>query len=131
MTHALPVILPDPGHNPSAARPSGQKAPLQPEEVWAIRIRLQLAGRTRDRHALPLKQLNLAQLGDDLFRLVSLSSHCLALLKTGQIHPKGRTTSMGAIHAAAFSDNISHAHGNAEINLLVVSCPGIVLREIS
>ena len=26
----------------------GQKAPLKPREIWAIRIRLQLAGKTRD-----------------------------------------------------------------------------------
>ena len=27
---------------------SGQKAPLEPREIWAIRIRLQLAGKVRD-----------------------------------------------------------------------------------
>ncbi len=29
-------------------KPTGQKPPLQPKEVWAIRVRLQIAGRGRD-----------------------------------------------------------------------------------
>ncbi len=48
MTCALPMIVPQPINNRRNWKPSGQKAPLQPKEVWAIRVRLQLAGRIRD-----------------------------------------------------------------------------------
>ena len=48
MTCALPMIVPQPINNRRNRKPSGQKAPLQPKEVWAIRVRLQLAGRIRD-----------------------------------------------------------------------------------
>ena len=48
MTSALPMIGPRAIKNPRTGKPSGQKAPLQPKEVWAIRVRLQLAGRIRD-----------------------------------------------------------------------------------
>ncbi len=47
MTSALPMIVPQPTHTRSG-RPTGQKPPLQPKEVWAIRVRLQIAGRSRD-----------------------------------------------------------------------------------
>jgi len=48
MTIALPMILPEPANDRRSRKPSGQKAPLQPKEVWAIRVRLQLAKRVRD-----------------------------------------------------------------------------------
>ena len=48
MTSTLPMIVPQPVDNRRAGKPSGQKAPLQPKEVWAIRVRLQLARRVRD-----------------------------------------------------------------------------------
>ena len=48
MTSALPMIVPRAINYPQTGKPSGQKVPLQPKEVWAIRIRLQLAGRVRD-----------------------------------------------------------------------------------
>lgn len=48
MTHALPMIVPQPANNRPKRAPSGQKAPLQPKEVWAIRVRLQMAQRVRD-----------------------------------------------------------------------------------
>jgi len=48
MTHALPMILPQVTNKQRTAKPSGQKAPLQPKEVWAIRVRLQMAQRVRD-----------------------------------------------------------------------------------
>jgi integrase len=42
------MIVPQPITNHRNGKPSGQKAPLQPKEVWAIRVRLQLAERVRD-----------------------------------------------------------------------------------
>ena len=48
MTRALPMILPNVTNGRRSAQPSGQKAPLQPKEVWAIRVRLQMAQRVRD-----------------------------------------------------------------------------------
>ena len=48
MTSALPMIVPQPTRGRNTGRPTGQKPPLQPKEVWAIRIRLQIAGRGRD-----------------------------------------------------------------------------------
>ncbi len=48
MTSALPMIVPQPTHSWRTGRPTGQKPPLQPKEVWAIRVRLQIAGRGRD-----------------------------------------------------------------------------------
>ena len=48
MTRTLPMIIPQPTANSGATKPTGQKAPLQPKEVWAIRVRLQLAQRIRD-----------------------------------------------------------------------------------
>ncbi len=48
MTCALPMIVPQPINNRRNRKPSGQKAPLQPKEVWAIRVRLQMAKRVRD-----------------------------------------------------------------------------------
>jgi integrase len=40
-----PPDAPEPG---SKARLTGQKPPLKPREVWAIRVRLQIAGKPRD-----------------------------------------------------------------------------------
>jgi len=48
MTHALSMILPQITSKRRTVKPSGQKAPLQPKEVWAIRVRLQMAQRVRD-----------------------------------------------------------------------------------
>ena len=48
MTSALPMIVPQPTHTRRTGKPTGQKPPLQPKEVWAIRVRLQIAGRSRD-----------------------------------------------------------------------------------
>ena len=48
MTSTLPIIRPQFGNNRRIVKPVGQKAPLQPKEVWAIRVRLQLAKRIRD-----------------------------------------------------------------------------------
>ncbi len=48
MTSALPMIVPQPTHTRRTGRPTGQKPPLQPKEVWAIRVRLQIARRGRD-----------------------------------------------------------------------------------
>jgi len=42
------MIVPQPTHSRRTGRPTGQKSPLQPKEVWAIRVRLQIAGRGRD-----------------------------------------------------------------------------------
>ncbi|NIP89661.1 MAG: integrase, partial [Gammaproteobacteria bacterium] len=42
------MIVPQPTDNRAKSVPSGQKAPLQPKEVWAIRVRLQMARRIRD-----------------------------------------------------------------------------------
>ena len=44
-------FLPKPPHAPesgSKVRLTGQKPPLKPREVWAIRVRLQIAGKRRD-----------------------------------------------------------------------------------
>ena len=48
MTRTLPMIVPQPRNHRRNGKPIGQKAPLQPKEVWAIRVRLQLARRGRD-----------------------------------------------------------------------------------
>ena len=48
MTSPLPIIRPQFGNIRRISKPIGQKAPLQPKEVWAIRVRLQLAKRVRD-----------------------------------------------------------------------------------
>jgi integrase len=48
MTRTLPMIIPQPTVDRRTTKPTGQKAPLQPKEVWAIRVRLQLAQRIRD-----------------------------------------------------------------------------------
>jgi integrase len=42
------MIVPQLTHSRRTGRPTGQKPPLQPKEVWAIRVRLQIAGRSRD-----------------------------------------------------------------------------------
>ena len=45
------LFLPKPPDAPesgSMARLTGQKPPLKPREVWAIRVRLQIAGKPRD-----------------------------------------------------------------------------------
>jgi integrase len=42
------MIVPQKTKDRAKRAPSGQKAPLQPKEVWAIRVRLQLAKRARD-----------------------------------------------------------------------------------
>jgi len=52
------LLLPDEPRHPAPHHPrrlSGQKPPLKPKEVWAIRIRLQIQGKPRD-----LALLNLA-----------------------------------------------------------------------
>jgi len=48
MTSTLPMIVAQPANSRRTGKRSGQKAPLQPKEVWAVRVRLQLAKRTRD-----------------------------------------------------------------------------------
>jgi hypothetical protein len=51
---SLEELVMHPNHSPSGREPwnqgkiVGQKAPLKLKEMWAIRIRLQLAKRTRD-----------------------------------------------------------------------------------
>lgn len=47
----------------------GQKRPLKPKHVWAIRVRMELAENHRD------QDLNLTQLRDNLFGLWSLVGH--------------------------------------------------------
>jgi integrase len=42
------MIVPQPINNRRVGKPSGQKAPLKPKDVWAVRVRLQLAERVRD-----------------------------------------------------------------------------------
>ena len=43
------LLLPVSGHNPwNKGQLIGQKRPLKPKDVWAIRIRLELSGRPRD-----------------------------------------------------------------------------------
>ncbi len=45
------LLLPDEPRHPAPHHPrrlSGQKPPLKPKEVWAIRVRLQLQGKRRD-----------------------------------------------------------------------------------
>jgi len=45
------LLLPDEPRHPASHQPrrlSGQKPPLKPKEVWAIRIRLQIQGKPRD-----------------------------------------------------------------------------------
>ena len=44
-------LLPDPPQEPSSGhkgRLIGQKPPLKPRDVWAIRVRLQIEGKRRD-----------------------------------------------------------------------------------
>lgn len=51
MEATMPTSPTDLGHNRLAwnkGRLLGQKRPLRPKDVWAIRIRLQLEGRKRD-----------------------------------------------------------------------------------
>ncbi len=48
MTSALPMIVPQLTHSRRTGKPTGQKPPLQPKEVWAIRVRLHIAVRGRD-----------------------------------------------------------------------------------
>ena len=71
----MPTSPTDLGHNRLAwnkGRLLGQKRPLRPKDVWAIRIRLQLEGRKRD-----LAMFNLAidskLRGCDLVRLQTIN----------------------------------------------------------
>ena len=48
MAQALPMIVAQSISRRRTRPPSGQKAPLQPKEVWAIPVRLQVARRMRD-----------------------------------------------------------------------------------
>jgi len=48
MAIALPMIVLQSANERQHREPSGQKPPLQPKEVWAIRVRLQMANRIRD-----------------------------------------------------------------------------------
>jgi hypothetical protein len=48
-------------------RLSGQKPPLEPKEIWSLRIRLQLAGRLRDLALFDLA-IDSKLRGCDLFR---------------------------------------------------------------
>ena len=44
-------LLPEPAQSPASGpktRLTGQKPPLKPREVWAIRVRLQIAGKRHD-----------------------------------------------------------------------------------
>ena len=43
-TSIIPLIP----KSPSARHPTGQKPPLKPKEVWAIRIRLQIEDKVRE-----------------------------------------------------------------------------------
>jgi integrase len=79
MEATMPTSPTDLGHNRLAwnkGRLLGQKRPLRPKDVWAIRIRLQLEGRKRD-----LAMFNLAidskLRGCDLVRLQTIDI-CLA-----------------------------------------------------
>jgi hypothetical protein len=77
---ALPLKLP-------LAKLVGQKPPLKPQEIWTIRIHLELQGKTRD-----LALFNLAidrkLLGCDLVRLkVSDIAHARAVQPRAADHP--------------------------------------------
>jgi len=48
MEHSVALIQSGPGEPWNKGKLVGQKAPLRLKEIWAIRIRLQLAERTRE-----------------------------------------------------------------------------------
>jgi len=136
MAIAFPMILPQPADKRRQHKPSGQKAPLQPKELWAMRIRLQMAQRVRD-----LALFNLAidskLRGCDLVRLTvadvaqmgeARSRASVIQKKTGapvrfEITPAARDTLNARIRKAGLFDRDglfpSHIH----------ACPHLTARQ--
>ncbi len=117
MTCALPMIVPQPINNRRNRKPSGQKAPLQPKEVWAIRVRLQLAGRIRDLalfnlaidsklrgcDLVRLKVADVAQMGEARSRASVIQRKTGAPVRF-EITPMTRETLNAWIRSAGLSD---------------------------
>jgi integrase len=99
------------------AKPSGQKAPLQPKEVWAIRVRLQLAKRIRDLalfnlaidsklrgcDLVCLKVTDVAQMGEARSRASVIQKKTGAPVRF-EITPAARETLNAWIRKAGLSD---------------------------
>jgi integrase len=117
MTHALPMIVPQAAKTRRTAKPSGQKAPLQPKEVWAIRVRLQLAKRIRDLalfnlaidsklrgcDLVCLKVTDVAQMGEARSRASVIQKKTGAPVRF-EITPAARETLNAWIRTAGLSD---------------------------
>ena len=104
MTSALPMIVTQPVNNRRISKPCGQKAPLQPKEVWAICVRLQLARRACD---LALSNLAIDPMlrGCDLVRLK---------VADGRLSAQHRRSSFIMLH--------SRRHLCREPSLLRITC---------
>lgn len=117
MMNTLPIVVPQSVNARRICKSSGQKAPLKPKEVWAIRIRLQLAKRIRDLalfnlaidsklrgcDLVHLKVADVAQMGEARARA------CVIQKKTGapvrfEITPAARETLNSWIRKAGLSD---------------------------
>ena len=117
MTSTLPMIVPQLVNNWRKGKPSGQKAPLQPKEVWAIRVRLQLAGRIRDLalfnlaidsklrgcDLVRLKVADVAQMGEARSRASVIQRKTGAPVRF-EITPAARETLNAWIRKAGLSD---------------------------
>jgi integrase len=117
MVNALPMIVPQTDASRRSGRPSGQKAPLQPKEVWAIRVRLQLAQRSRDLalfnlaidsklrgcDLVRLKVADVAQMGDARARASVIQKKTGAPVRF-EITPAARETLNAWIRKAGLSD---------------------------
>jgi len=108
------MIVPQPTANSRATKLTGQKAPLQPKEVWAIRIRLQLAQRIRD-----LALFNLA--------IDSKLRGCdLVAMRVRDVFHSGQVTARAIImqkkRLARFSSKSRSRHG-------LRSPPGFIIKD--
>lgn len=117
MTHPLPMIVSQAAKTRRTAKPSGQKAPLQPKEVWAIRVRLQLAKRIRDLalfnlaidsklrgcDLVCLKVTDVAQMGEARSRASVIQKKTGAPVRF-EITPAARETLNAWIRKAGLSD---------------------------
>jgi integrase len=117
MTNALPMIVPQPVNSPRTRKPSGQKAPLQPKEVWAIRTRLQMAEKIRDLalfnlaidsklrgcDLVCLKVTDIAQMGEVRPRASVIQKKTGARVRF-EITPSARETLNAWIRKAGLSD---------------------------
>ena len=118
MTSALPMIVTQPVNRRRTGQPSGQKAPLQPKEVWAIRVRLQLAERTRDLalfnlaidsklrgcDLMHLKVADVAQMGEARARASVIQKKTGRLVRF-EIAPATRETLVSWTRKAGLSDH--------------------------